>query len=179
MKEVEFNAYHGTDQKYLHSITINGFKCKENDEHWLGNGIYFFIDYDLAKWWTLIKHSKFGNNVDTPVVIEVELSCDSDDIVDLRVLENYNWIYKQYNEFHRNLLCCGSHKLTSNKLRCAFFDWLKEEYDIKVIVAGFQKNSPSYLQGNLLDVFNIPYVEYQVCVYDASIISIQNVKGVV
>lgn len=95
MKEVEFNAYHGTDQKCLHNITIDGFKCKENDEHWLGNGIYFFIEYDLAKWWALIKHSKFGNNVDTPVVIEVELSCDSDDIVDLRVLENYNWIYKQ------------------------------------------------------------------------------------
>ena len=56
-----------------------------------------------------------------------------------------------------------------------FFDWLREEYDVQLTIAGFNKKHSSYLNGKL-DNFNIPYIEYQVCVYDNSICSI---KGVV
>lgn len=172
MGEVRFSAYHGTDKAYLNSIISNGFEYKPNKEHWLGNGIYFFIEYDLAKWWTMIKHPGFGNSIDIPVIIKVELRCDIDYIVDLRLLEDYNWIYERYDDFHSCLLKNGSLELSINQLRCAFFDWLKEEYGIKIIVAGFQKKSSSYLKGNLLSTLKIPYVEYQVCVYDESVITI-------
>lgn len=175
MEVTKITAYHGTDNKYLHSILNDGFQCKTNDEHWLGNGVYFFIEYELAKWWATNEHKNFGNTITNPIVIESEITYDRDYVIDLRLLEDYNWIYQQYCEFHHYLLENGADKITGKKLRCAFFDWLREEYDVQLTIAGFNKKHSSYLNGKLYN-FNIPYIEYQVCVYDNSICSI---KGVV
>ncbi len=38
-------AFHGTDMKFVESIIKHGFTCKQNDSHWLSNGIYFYLDY--------------------------------------------------------------------------------------------------------------------------------------
>ena len=46
-----FDAYHATDQNNAVLIQYEGFKFHHNDEHWLGNGVYFFIDEALAKKW--------------------------------------------------------------------------------------------------------------------------------
>lgn len=35
---------HGTDSNNVDSIKNSNFKKREDDGHWLGNGIYFFID---------------------------------------------------------------------------------------------------------------------------------------
>ena len=63
MKDVNFNAYHATDQKCLDGILKEGFICKPNKEHWLGNGVYFFIEYELALWWSSTKHKKYGEKI--------------------------------------------------------------------------------------------------------------------
>lgn len=47
-------GYHGTCSKYRYSIEKNGLdpsKCKHHDDHWLGQDVYFFDDYDKAMWW--------------------------------------------------------------------------------------------------------------------------------
>ncbi len=173
MSIINFAAYHGTDSKYYNKIFANGFKVKINDEHWLGNGVYFFIECELAKWWTRIKHSSFGHNVSNPIIIEVDIKCDTDCIADFRILEKYKWISERYCEFQKELLEIGGRTLTYNQLRCAFFDWLKDEYDVKVVIGGFHKQKDSYLDTTLPDEFHLPYIEYQVCVFDQSAINIK------
>ena len=39
-----FEGYHGTDTAHTESIQTNNFKPSISDEHWLGDGTYFFID---------------------------------------------------------------------------------------------------------------------------------------
>jgi hypothetical protein len=44
MNLLRFEGYHGTDEAHTESIQINNFNPSISDEHWLGNGTYFFID---------------------------------------------------------------------------------------------------------------------------------------
>lgn len=48
MKEI---GYHGTCLRYRHNIEKNGLdpeECNQRNDHWLGQGVYFFDDYDHA-----------------------------------------------------------------------------------------------------------------------------------
>lgn len=76
-------GYHGTKERFAASIINNGFKIairKENDNHWLGHGIYFYSDYELAEWWGRTKvnrqNEKYGNN-DTAIVIKGVIEGDT------------------------------------------------------------------------------------------------------
>lgn len=175
MEVTKITAYHGTDNKYLHSILNNGFQCKTNDEHWLGNGVYFFIEYHLAEWWAMNEHKDFGKNITNPIIIEVNISSSKDTIVDLRILDDFNWIAKKYDEFQDVIFQYGStsnNKIDYRKLRCSFFDWINKSHGKKIIIGGFQKNNCNYINNKLPTQFRLPYIEYQVCVYDNSIINI-------
>jgi len=47
-------GYHGTSSNYAESIEKHGLdpdKTHTRPDHWLGQGVYFFEDSDLAKWW--------------------------------------------------------------------------------------------------------------------------------
>lgn len=53
-------GYHGTKAKNVNPILKNGFIIapkKDGDNHWLGHGIYFYSDYELADWWARTKCS--------------------------------------------------------------------------------------------------------------------------
>lgn len=176
MKDVNFNAYHATDQKCLDGILKEGFIYKPNKDHWLGNGVYFFIEYELALWWSSTKHKKYGEKIKKPIIIEANLNCNNDCVVDFRLVKDYNWLSQRYDEFYKEILDNGCNEITDNQLRCLFFDWLKTEYDIKIVIGGFYKNHKSkYLHYILPDSFCLPFIEYQVCVYDNSVLSIKNV----
>ena len=49
----EAPIYHGTTKENCNKIKASkGFKCKHRPDHWLGDGIYFFVnDYNAANWW--------------------------------------------------------------------------------------------------------------------------------
>ena len=67
---LKLKLYHGTDFDIAQKICAEGFMCKTNLEHWLGNGIYFYLDKPLAKWWTTNPSKKFGTVIKQPVVLE-------------------------------------------------------------------------------------------------------------
>ena len=80
-------GYHGTKKKFINSIVSDNFKLEEErktDNHWLGHGIYFFSDYELAEWWAETKvnaqNRKYGNN-DQPGVIKAKICANN--IMDL------------------------------------------------------------------------------------------------
>lgn len=36
-------GYHNTESDNVDDIIANGFVCKKNEKHWLGQGIYFLM----------------------------------------------------------------------------------------------------------------------------------------
>ena len=42
--KMEFDAYHGTLQSHARDIVTQGYTYSVGNEHWLGDGVYFFIE---------------------------------------------------------------------------------------------------------------------------------------
>ena len=45
---MKIEGYHNTERSNVEDILKNGFQPKFNEKHWLGQGIYFFSDVDIA-----------------------------------------------------------------------------------------------------------------------------------
>jgi len=175
-------AYHGTYAKFVPSILRDGFKCNKNEKHWLGNGIYFYMDLDLAKWWSNTPTKSFGpkslNNGyksgdNNSIVLKAEIDSNEDNTIDTRKLENYQWLIDVYPEFEKESRELKVQYKSMESLRCAFFDWLHSVYPVDVVIAGFNKpkKSKTNYKNQICDDFMIPYIEYQLCVFSNELIS--------
>ena len=89
--------YHGTDLENAKKICKNGFRWKQNDEHWLGNGVYFYLDRDLAEWWTTNPSKIFGTEIKVPCILSAEVSIKDERVLDLRNLQDYRECLLAYN----------------------------------------------------------------------------------
>ncbi len=81
MKEL---GYHGICSKYQYSIETEGFdpdKSKYRDDHWLGQGIYFFDDYEKSLWWA--KTTSSQNNNCVSIVFEPLIEATDDVVLNL------------------------------------------------------------------------------------------------
>lgn len=168
--------YHGTELKNAKKILNGEFKVKKSDEHWLGNGVYFFEDESLAKWWTTNPTTKFGTQqITKPAVIECQIEIDKQDILDLRCLEDYNFFCEIYRDiFLKQVISNSSEKpLEITKLRCAFCDFMQERYQYKMIIGTFYQPNQPYLPtryGKYFKKFRLPYIEIQYSIFDNDII---------
>lgn len=130
-------GFHATDKALADSIIANGFSFSRSEEHWLGNGVYFFADPDLAVWWSGNPTNKFGVHIITPCVLKTTI--ESDAICDMRELKYYNLVTALYIQFYHNtgirLDSSGISKTQYfNRIRCAFFDWLHSHSNIEVVM---------------------------------------------
>lgn len=169
-------AYHGTDYNIAKLIISEGFSFRRNPEHWLGNGIYLYQDFSLAKWWTTNPTNKFGSSIDEPAIVTCSLHLNEDKILNLLRLEDYfqfsnvfeNVFYKRYR---------GHHPTTPpswSQLRCAYCDFLNTAYDLDAIIGNFNKQDQPYLpprHNNEFDDFLLQYTEVQICVFNPDIIT--------
>lgn len=175
VKHMRFLAYHGTDRERAEKILAGAFRVKANDEHWLGNGVYFYLDSSLARWWTTRPTRKFGEDVHTRAVLECILEPPGR-ILDLRKLDDYRWFVEEYAQVI-DYLTEKTHVERSSfkKLRCAFCDYLYKQYRFDLIVGTFHLPEQPYLDFPRTPDFNqlqLSYVETQVCVFNqAAIIS--------
>ena len=48
MNEVSLIGYHGTDFANTHTILSDNYQVSEGDTHWLGDGVYFFVESVLT-----------------------------------------------------------------------------------------------------------------------------------
>ena len=48
MNEVSLIGYHGTDFANTHTILSDNYQISEGDTHWLGDGVYFFVESVLT-----------------------------------------------------------------------------------------------------------------------------------
>jgi len=165
-----YTAYHATDKKKVQSILDNNFIYNYHDDHWLGNGVYFFLDAGLAEQWANKTPTNRYGAIENPVIIQAVIKVDSDHVADLRNLSDHNYVKRLFDSYYETLLKSGKKLAGDNskeKLRCAFFDWFMKKTDTHSVISYFdeRKNLSEYTEhGNIYNTFHIPYVEVQMCV---------------
>lgn len=174
MGQTKIIAYHGTDQSVVDDIMRKGFRCKPNKEHWLGEGIYFYVDKSLAEWWTTNPTKKHGVNITDPAIVECIIEVDDDKVLNLCTLNGYKEYVDIYNTFFRKWThqSKAKEKVNFKQLRCAFFDYLNMLFDVDVIIAPFilpdQPYIPPCYNEQYANNMHIMYAEIQVCVRETA-----------
>lgn len=164
-----YEVYHATDTSNVSNILSNGFVYKANDRHWLGNGFYFFFDRELANRWAIQDIKGYGK-ITSPSCIRCIVEVDEDRVLDLRFLENYNFVKKYFQTFIESFVGRLDIKNAGReKLRCLFFNYLKKKNDIYCVIACFNERNnlaeeTGYENERIFKEMKIPYVETQICV---------------
>lgn len=174
---VSYIGYHSTDKKNIRSIRKEGFSFNPNPKHWLGDGVYFFSDNALAKKWAIRPPKGYGR-IYFPVVLKAKITSDKDSVIDMRMLDHYNYIKQQYDlyvSFINNASLIVENTNIDNQ-RCAFFNWLQKKLKMKVLIAYFDERNLSEATSNNSSfiMFHMPYIETQICVYDNTCIRVIN-----
>ena len=106
---VEMTGYHGTISKYADSIAKYGLdpdKTHKRPDHWLGQGVYLFEDFDLARWWADTMAGKLYNAGNFPIVYQTQIRTSKEEILNLDNHKEYNRfidrILKMQNEIESN-----------------------------------------------------------------------------
>ena len=171
-------GYHGTCSKYRYNIEKNGLdpaECKYRDDHWLGQGVYFFDDYEKALWGASTTSSQNGNcgGIIFKSCIEAAdkevLNLDDNKQLDAFMTETL----KTLEEVKKS--CPGKMPIFEDaKFRAVFFDYYKIQNGISVIIGTFQKEFAGYttkrnysekeLQKKIMNIIGIKFNERQICV---------------
>ncbi len=170
-------GYHGTNTSHRYSIENEGFdpdKAKRRLDHWLGQGVYFFDDYEKALAWA---HDTTRHNGYAAVVYSSEIAAPDDEVLDLddkHQLDKFvDFVKEKQEEIQNN--CIGKMPIFNAKsMRGVFFDYYKNEMGISVIIKTFtkecapytQRRNPSELefQKKLLRLLDVKFLERQICV---------------
>lgn len=171
-----YTAYHATDKSNVNGIMTNNFTYNVHDDHWLGNGVYFFLDKNLAIKWPELSCKKYGV-IKCATIFEVEILTNEESVCDLRDLKSYNFVKDTFVEYWNMVKSSNKfmQSINMSKIRCAFFDWLIKEADLKCIIAYFteRNNLTGYIDKSAFKIFSdfhIPYIEVQLCVTDVTCI---------
>ncbi len=170
MATFKITAYHGSDLSVAEDIVRDEFHCNSNKEHWLGDGIYFYIDKNLAEWWTTKPTNKHGMEIKEPVIIECAIEAEEDKVLNLCDLQGYKKYVDLYNSFFKTwaFQAKPQEEVNIKQLRCAFFNFLLLIYDIDMIIAPFilpdQPYMPRYFNDQYANNMHISYCEVQICV---------------
>ena len=169
-------GYHGTFKSVVKDIIDKGFEVKLRDDHWLGQGIYLYTDFELSKWWVQTKIDRLLLNEEAAVM---EVLCKSDiKVLNLDNFEGMNFFYRAFEEVFKELkkldvtvkLKKSSSSKDKTKNLCFALDLIKKEYDIDVVINTFIKGNPSYGEFNTRKFekeyfpFGLNYKETQICI---------------
>ena len=171
-------GYHGTCSKYRYNIEKNGLdpsKCKYRDDHWLGQGVYFFDDYDKAMWWATSISSQ--NNNCGGVIFQSHIEALDNEVLNLDDKKQLDAFITKTMETLKEVekSCDGKMPIFEDpKLRAVFFDYYKKQNKISVIIGTFLKEFAGYtkrrshseieLQKKIMYVTGIKFQERQICV---------------
>lgn len=169
-------GYHGTHSSNVKEIINNGFAATVRKDHWLGQGIYFYDNQELSKWWIETKNKSKLNCaiIETTIIFEGNNTLNLDEVAGLdfffkegKTLLDGLGIKIEFKEkeYYRNI--------------CLLLDLLKKKHTIKIVIATFSKKSPKYADSNVhgfeKSYFKLPhgisYKERQICISDNSVIT--------
>lgn len=172
------NGYHGTCSKYRFNIEKDGLdpqKCKYRSDHWLGQGVYFFDDYDKAMWWATTISSQNDNC--GAIIFKSIIEATNEEVLDL---DNNKQLDKFMTESLKlieeiKINCPGKMPIfEDSKFRAVLFDYYKQKNGISVIIGTFHKDFAGYttkrsesdktMQRKIMNIIGIKFRERQICV---------------
>ncbi|MFP5522051.1 hypothetical protein [Peptococcus simiae] len=178
-----FWCYHGTLAESAEKIMQSKeFLYKWNSTHWLGNGIYFFVDdFAKAKWWS----RECARNIyketglkPATACIRVKVNTSKKDLLNLDT-ESDCRILEKYTEDFRQKLSSVTLKdrditLTTQQIRTMVFDYLVKNNGYKAIKHTFSNTKITYQNINKgLSPKNEQYLRNngtQLAIFDQSLI---------
>lgn len=177
---VKYQGYHATIEENASNILSNGFKVPSDNvnkvsRYWLGSGVYFFEDIEVAKWWCTKPTKTFGDE-GKHVILKSEI-CPKK-VFDLRKASSWRNAVIFFDEFmkltEKTAVVELPDDIRREHIRCLFFNWLKKALEADMIIAAFNQDEFKYLNKGTYRIekeMDIYYTEVQYCVYDTKIIS--------
>lgn len=183
---VTMTGYHGTCSNAVKNIEKYGLdpeQVKYRDDHWLGQGVYFFEDYRKAQWWANDIAGKSWNQGSYPVIYQADIKAKESKILDLDNENSLDLFYTRILYCLKEIESPSREKypiFTKESIRAVYFDYYKIEYGISVIMYTFHKDCIKYgktrnknalnQQKKLVRALGVAYKEKQICVSDKNCI---------
>ena len=179
-KMIDLTGYHGTCSNCIESIEKHGLdpdQVKYREDHWLGQGVYFFENWDKAMWWAEDISRKNRNRGSFPVIYQAALSAKESEVLDLDDEKVVDQFYSRILNVQAEIEADARGRypvFDEQKLRAVYFDYYKREYGISIIICTFSKpctKSGVYRnredlkkQLRLVQALGVSYKEKQICV---------------
>jgi len=170
------NGYHGTFLDCVNDIVSNGFKPKKRNDHWLGQGVYFYHnDIEQAKVWSKVKrniHVEYkGKKI---AVLEANIVVNTKYFLNINKREELLGFLGFVSAllFNDDGLGVNIKEQNMKTARCLFFDLYSEKYDIQAILGSFSHKLKEVKEIENVIGFNmgVEFHEQQICVKDLSVI---------
>lgn len=173
---IQINGFHGTNKVASELICEKRrYEANEREDHWLGQGIYFFReDPEQAKSWALTQ-------VDTgevAVVLSTVIKVDSNSFLNLNTRTDIFTFRDITKTIEKQVKINGiavKEDGSNHKIRCFVMDLLPKY--IKVIQNSFINKQPNIITTNsFMQSVGIEMHGIQVCVRDQNVIEKDSIK---
>ncbi|MCM2674072.1 hypothetical protein [Alkalicoccobacillus plakortidis] len=176
--EVKINGFHGTIDYYSKRILLTKeFTYQYRDNHWLGQGIYFYRDdYDQAYWWSgktrdlERKRRKIKGKALRRKVIKCDFTLMSENMINLDTDTGKRIFKSEQSRVHEGITFkISDHADASNKYRCALIDLFDNKF--KVIQYTFiETREKKANKDSLFKELGIVQNGVQICVRDPEVL---------
>lgn len=158
-KETTLFGYHGTTRDSANNILLtNNFYVSEDDEEWLGPGVYFFENDIKQAYYYCIKAKKYKSWAILKSKITAEKIID---LIDTETFECFNEIAKEIKDRYWKRSDRRPRKLLNSVILNIMYK--ANPYDV---VRGIFPVPPTYI----IERTNVTYMQIQICVRNKSCI---------
>lgn len=184
-----FTCFHGTTQENANKIKRDkSFIVKSRNNHWLGNGVYFYIrDYEQARWWsfnTIKLAERHGESNLNPQVIQLKARISTDLLLDLdsetdRQKLECLWEIITYYSSNLNFIGIEDKKCESNRhvFTCSLIDTFIEFKGYQAVKYTFKGHQIGY--SDFTDNSGIECHGQQLSIFDQSVIDFSTYKEMI
>lgn len=187
---VKYNCFHGSTDEAIDEILKNKkFHFNKRDDHWLGNGVYFFIDdKSKADWWARQavdkENKKYPHKYLEPCILYIEANVNKNELLNLNsendqsILKNFIAFLKK-NKIAVDFDCASNDNVSSHILLCHVLDTFSKLEGYKASCYLFPNENKPYLFMELGKYGIMNNKGNQLCVYDQSILNFETTSKLI
>lgn len=191
MQKDRYTCYHGTIQKFADNIkNTKKFKIENRNNHWLGNGVYFFVNnFFEAEWWSKQAEKKFirENEPDEPKVkrqvIRLQVNINPKRLLDLDVVSEFddlNYFILELGKENIHIFDPNKNHHDKEIERCSIIDLYVKYKEYKAACYTFESKAElNKRSNNLMISIGLKKHAKQLCVFDQSIIDFDTYKEMI
>lgn len=143
-------CYHGTSyDNYLSIKESKQFNFKSRKNHWLGQGVYFYVeDKDKAIWFVKASRSPYLRGKDK-CVIQAKISIEANDLLNLDTENGRNSLSDFAKALRQEGVKVTDKFKVNAELRCLLIDTYNKYNDIKAVKYTFADDKITYQDLNV------------------------------